>query len=153
SLQAIRRKQLAKKSRIGAYFAVRRSRHTSPMECLRGAMIRGLNLFRKVMEAKVMSSSVLRTGLGLLCSLRFRTLGHFTQSGLIFMAVAVAALLSVGSVFPVNTAAQAVYGSIAGTVIDASGGVVAEAKVTITDTGRNVVYTTTTNSSGAFVQS
>ena len=57
------------------------------------------------------------------------------------------------TVFPADTAAQAVYGSIAGTVVDASGGVVVGAKVTITDTGRNVVYSTTTNSSGAFIQS
>jgi outer membrane receptor protein involved in Fe transport len=52
-----------------------------------------------------------------------------------------------------NTSAQAVYGSIGGTVVDSSGGMVADAKVTITDSGRNIVYSTTTNSSGAFMQS
>src|SRR5437016_4688794 len=52
-----------------------------------------------------------------------------------------------------NASGQAVYGSIGGTVVDASGGIVADAKVTITDTGRNIVYNATTNSSGTFMQS
>lgn len=46
--------------------------------------------------------------------------------------------------------AQAVYGSIDGTVVDASGGTVANAKVTITDTAREVVYTTQTDDSGRY---
>jgi Carboxypeptidase regulatory-like domain/TonB dependent receptor len=46
--------------------------------------------------------------------------------------------------------AQAVYGSIGGTVVDSSGGSVADAKVTITDTARQVVYTTQTDSSGRY---
>ena len=44
--------------------------------------------------------------------------------------------------------AQAVYGSIVGTVVDASSAAVAGAKVTITDMGRDVSTTTTTNESG-----
>jgi hypothetical protein len=46
--------------------------------------------------------------------------------------------------------AQAVYGSIAGTVVDATGTNVANAKVTITDTARQVVFKTQTDSSGRY---
>ena len=48
--------------------------------------------------------------------------------------------------------AQAVYGSIAGTVLDSSGGGVSGATVTTTDKERNVVYTTTTDSYGYYNQ-
>src|SRR5262245_48131406 len=100
-----------------------------------------------------MSSCGSRRALRLPHSLRFRTPAQFAQSGLIVALTAAALLLGSCTFFSASTSAQAVYGSIAGTVIDQSGGVVADAKVTITDTGRNVVYTTTTNSSGAFMQS
>ena len=46
--------------------------------------------------------------------------------------------------------AQAVYGSIGGTVVDSSGSTVANAKVTITDTERQVVFATQTDSSGRY---
>jgi hypothetical protein len=46
--------------------------------------------------------------------------------------------------------AQAVYGSIGGTVVDSSGSTVANAKVTITDTARQVVFTTQTDNSGRY---
>ena len=46
--------------------------------------------------------------------------------------------------------AQAVYGSIGGNVVDSSGSAVANAKVTITDTDRDVVFTTQTDSSGRY---
>src|SRR5215813_1457849 len=93
----------------------------------------------------------LRTGA--LCSTRFLTVAGFPQSGLIAVLIVAAFLVGCCAMFSASASAQAVYGSIAGTVIDQSGGVVADAKVTITDTGRNVVYNTTTNTSGAFVQS
>jgi hypothetical protein len=48
--------------------------------------------------------------------------------------------------------AQAVYGSIGGTVLDSLGGAVANAKVTITDLDRNVVYTTKTSELGRYDQ-
>lgn len=48
--------------------------------------------------------------------------------------------------------AQAVYGTIVGTVTDASGAAVANAKITITDTGRDVTQNTTTNESGNYAQ-
>ena len=48
--------------------------------------------------------------------------------------------------------AQAVYGSIVGTVVDATGAVVTGAKITITDMGRDVSTTTTTNDSGNYTQ-
>ena len=46
--------------------------------------------------------------------------------------------------------AQAVYGSIGGTVTDSSGGIVANARVTITDKDRQVIFTTQTDSSGRY---
>jgi hypothetical protein len=46
-----------------------------------------------------------------------------------------------------------VYGTISGTVTDPSGAAVAKAKVTITDTGKGVTYTTATNESGNYTQS
>jgi hypothetical protein len=46
--------------------------------------------------------------------------------------------------------AQAVYGSIGGTVVDSSGSTVANARVTITDTERQVVFATQTDSSGRY---
>src|SRR5260370_26866997 len=48
--------------------------------------------------------------------------------------------------------AQAVYGSIVGTVADSSGAVVSGAKITITDVGRDVTMITTTNESGNYTQ-
>lgn len=48
--------------------------------------------------------------------------------------------------------AQAVYGSIVGTVSDSTGAVVSGARVTITDLGRDVTNETTTNESGLFTQ-
>lgn len=47
---------------------------------------------------------------------------------------------------------QAVYGSIVGTVTDAQGAAVPQAKVTIADTGKGVSYSTTTNESGNYSQ-
>ncbi|MCX6592252.1 MAG: TonB-dependent receptor [Acidobacteria bacterium] len=47
---------------------------------------------------------------------------------------------------------QAVYGTIVGTVVDPTGAAVAGAKVTITDTGRDVATSATTNESGNFTQ-
>ena len=63
---------------------------------------------------------------------------------LAFLALACSALA------PVAARAQAVYGSIGGNVVDASGGTVANAKVTVTDTARQVVFTTQTDSSGRY---
>src|SRR5215472_9030458 len=112
-----------------------------------------IKLLRRLMEVKVMSSCGSRTVLGLRLALALRTVTEFSQSGLMLAMLTAALLLSSGTIFSLNASAQAVYGSIGGTVLDASGGVVVGAKVTITDTVRNVVYTTTTNSSGVFTQS
>ncbi len=48
--------------------------------------------------------------------------------------------------------AQAVYGSIVGTVSDTSGAIVPGAKVTVTNVGQGVSFTTTTNESGYYEQ-
>jgi hypothetical protein len=48
--------------------------------------------------------------------------------------------------------AQAVYGTIVGTVTDGTGGAIPNAKVTITDTVRDVTQETVTNDSGNFTQ-
>ena len=48
--------------------------------------------------------------------------------------------------------AQAVYGSIAGTVVDGSGAAVPGARITITDIGRDVSNNTAANESGNFTQ-
>ncbi len=59
----------------------------------------------------------------------------------------IACLGSVHSAF-----AQAVYGSIAGTVYDSSGAGVPKATVTITDLQKNINYSTVTNESGNYSQ-
>src|SRR5215472_395649 len=48
--------------------------------------------------------------------------------------------------------AQAVYGSIVGTVQDTSGGVIAGAKITTRNVERDVTSTTTSNESGNYAQ-
>jgi hypothetical protein len=65
------------------------------------------------------------------------------------LAAASAALLIS---FPPRLAAQAVYGSIVGIVVDSGGGAVPGAKVTITDAGRDVTNVTSANDSGLFAQ-
>jgi hypothetical protein len=49
-------------------------------------------------------------------------------------------------------AAQAVYGTIVGTVLDSTGAVVPKAKVIITDPSRALTFSTSTNESGLFSQ-
>ena len=61
----------------------------------------------------------------------------------VFLALFAAAASSYG---------QAVYGSIVGSVTDSTAAAVSGAKVTITDIGRDVVTSTTTNESGNFTQ-
>src|SRR4029078_11605063 len=53
---------------------------------------------------------------------------------------------------PAAALGQAVYGSISGTVTDSNGAAVPRAKVTITDTGKGVNFTTVTNESGNYSQ-
>ncbi len=59
-------------------------------------------------------------------------------------------LLMLGA--PVTALGQAVYGNIVGTVTDATGAAVPNAKVTILDTGKGVSFTTTTNLTGNYSQ-
>ena len=49
-----------------------------------------------------------------------------------------------------NSSAQAVFGSVLGTVTDGQGNAVAGAKVTVTSIGKETVFETTSNDSGNF---
>jgi len=49
-----------------------------------------------------------------------------------------------------NSSAQAVFGSVLGTVTDGQGNAVAGAKVTVTSIGKSTVFETTTNDSGNY---
>jgi hypothetical protein len=75
-----------------------------------------------------------------LCFLRFDTVVKLACLSLLFSTLSGVPLAR----------AQAVYGSIGGTVADSSGAAVANAKVTITDTDRRVVFTTQTNETGRY---
>src|SRR5262245_58403822 len=66
-------------------------------------------------------------------------------------AVAIMCLVTLALLGP-NAFGQAVYGNIIGTVVDQSGAAVANAKVIIIDTQRQVTVTTSTNSDGNFTQ-
>src|SRR5262245_44976332 len=61
-----------------------------------------------------------------------------------------AAVLSIGTTS--NSFAQAVYGSISGTVVDNSGGALPGVTVTVTSVDRKTVDTVTTDESGRFVK-
>ena len=69
----------------------------------------------------------------------------------LFAALALGVLLLLFA--PAASFGQAVYGNITGTVTDSNGAAVPQAKVTITDTGKGVSFTTTTNESGNYTQS
>jgi outer membrane receptor protein involved in Fe transport len=69
------------------------------------------------------------------------------RKALVIFGLAVFVLVS-----SIPTFGQAVYGNIIGTVTDAQGSAVANAKVVITDTARQVSVTTTTNEDGNFTQ-
>jgi hypothetical protein len=69
------------------------------------------------------------------------------RKGTAFVSLALWLLLT-----PFAAFGQAVYGNIVGTVSDPQGAAVPNAKVTITDLGRGVVVTATTNESGNFNQ-
>jgi len=57
------------------------------------------------------------------------------------------------AIYPLASFAQAVFGSIAGTVSDPSGAAIARAQITILETAKGVSYNTATNDSGNYVQS
>src|SRR5260370_32709333 len=66
-------------------------------------------------------------------------------------------LFSVGMVlslalWPASVNGQAVYGSIVGTVTDSTGAAVPNAKVSISDVGKGVNFSTTSNESGNYGQ-
>jgi len=79
---------------------------------------------------------------------RFLAATHSRRVVTVLALACLSLLLSTISAPAAN--AQAVYGSIGGNVIDVSGSTVANAKVTITDTARQVVFTTQTDSSGRY---
>jgi hypothetical protein len=82
--------------------------------------------------------------------LRFLTAMRSLRFCAVLAAACLSLVLSTISVPAAN--AQAVYGSIGGTVVDASGSTVANAKVTVTDLDRQVVFTTQTDVSGHYVE-
>ncbi len=57
-----------------------------------------------------------------------------------------------GLALPQRLSSQAVYGTIVGTVLDATGAAVSGAKVTIRNVERDVANSTTTNESGNYSQ-
>lgn len=62
-------------------------------------------------------------------------------------------LLLLALIYPAGKmCGQAVFGSIIGTVTDSTGAVVPNAKVTVTDVGKDVSYATSTNASGNYAQ-
>ncbi|HZT40532.1 MAG TPA: carboxypeptidase-like regulatory domain-containing protein, partial [Bryobacteraceae bacterium] len=69
---------------------------------------------------------------------------------MIFSRIAIA--LAVAACAPAALLAQAVYGNIVGTVTDSTGAGVPKAKVTISDLGKGVSFTTATNESGNYSQ-
>jgi Carboxypeptidase regulatory-like domain/TonB dependent receptor len=71
----------------------------------------------------------------------FRATGTWTTVAFLLMTL-----------FAPHARAQAVYGSIDGTVVDSSGAAASGATVTITDINRGVVLTTTTNGVGYYSQ-
>ena len=79
---------------------------------------------------------------------RFLAVTHRVRVSTVLAVAFLSLALSVMSIPAAN--AQAVYGSIDGTVVDSSGSTVANAKVTITDTARQVVFTTQTDSAGRY---
>src|SRR5579884_4462659 len=64
----------------------------------------------------------------------------------------IAIAFAVAACAPAALLAQAVYGNIVGTVTDSAGAGVPKAKVTISDLGKGVTFTTATNESGNYSQ-
>lgn len=73
--------------------------------------------------------------------------GNFTRAKWLWMAGLLLLLLATGSS---NLWAQAVYGSLFGTITDNTGATVPNAKVTVTDLSKGISVTTTTNESGLY---
>src|SRR6185437_8289277 len=71
---------------------------------------------------------------------------HFGISG----CLALSALLFLSALTGTTAQAQAVYGSIIGTVTDPSGAVVPNASVTVSNVAKGTSVTVTTNSSGQY---
>ncbi len=71
---------------------------------------------------------------------------------LVRLAVLFAACLIAVALVQPHLWAQAVYGSIFGTVTDPTGAVVPNAKITITDIGKNIKYETATNADGNYTR-
>jgi hypothetical protein len=72
------------------------------------------------------------------------------MSGLSRLAVSLLAIVTFAAALPANSSAQMTRGGIAGTVRDASGGVVPGATVTVTNVGTNAVQTATTDAQGFY---
>src|SRR5215813_8605441 len=69
-----------------------------------------------------------------------------------FARVFVCLAITCSLTLPTRVSAQAVYGSIAGVVVDPTGTAVANAKVTIRDVARDIPFSTVTNETGNYIQ-
>src|SRR6185369_6343066 len=65
-------------------------------------------------------------------------------------ALVLAIFACASSLFVVTASAQSVYGSIFGTVSDASGAVIPNALITVTDVAKGTVVTVSSNASGDY---
>lgn len=74
--------------------------------------------------------------------------GVFSGVGLGIVGLGVLGLGVVGLGMPSQLAAQAIYGSVYGTVTDASGAIISTATVTVTDVAKGTVQTVKTNGTG-----
>src|SRR4029453_1640267 len=81
----------------------------------------------------------------------FRRLPRFVTSSLHHVVVIVCFLIAL-SALPRRASAEAVYGSIAGSVLDESGGVLPGVSVTVTSVERKTTDTVVTNETGRYVK-
>ncbi|MEO6829601.1 MAG: carboxypeptidase regulatory-like domain-containing protein, partial [Acidobacteriaceae bacterium] len=76
---------------------------------------------------------------------------RFSSQRQSLLTLTISAMLCIGLMFSGHAAAQAVTGSIYGTVADPSGAVVPGATITVTNVGTNEVHTTKSNGAGQYV--
>src|SRR5215813_7336514 len=75
--------------------------------------------------------------------------GERMRPGRFAQIILTLAILTAGTVFPLQ--GQVITGTISGTIVDSTGSLVPEAKVTATNTSTGLVRTTATGTDGQFV--